>query len=234
MVFLFFSTAFLFFKTYGFPFSGALILCLTLALSQFHSARSLKPGVGFLFFPACLCVLSLWDGSSPEDILDLLCISLAGIVSGGGFSFLSNRSPAFKEAVGLLLLASSCILAYARRDFSPFLVPLMAVIVIPFFSKGFRMAVLGSFCVASLIWLFFTDASPVPEPSFYKSILLYLGLGWVLTRGRIDPASRLLFFVFFLLITVSHPGKEFALFSLGLFFSYLQEGTLGPESGSEI
>lgn len=235
MVFLFFSIAFLFFKTYGFPFSGSLILGLTLALSQFHSAKSLRPGAMFLLFPASICFLSLWDGSSPEEILDLLCVSLAGIISGGGFSFLSARSPAFREIVGILLLGSSCVLSYSRRDLSPFLVPCMAVLLTTSLSKKSRSLFLSFAILVGIAFLFLNPNDHESEISFFKLLVLSVGIGFVLIwKGRTDFIGGFLYFTFFLLVCLSGPGKEFTLFTLSLFFSYLQEGGRVLESGGEI
>ncbi|TGJ99358.1 hypothetical protein EHO59_15970 [Leptospira semungkisensis] len=233
MVFLFFTSTFLFFKTYGFPFSGALVLCLTLALSQFHSVRSLRPGFGFLLLPACICAISLWDGSSPEEILDIICISLAGMIWGGGFSFLGARFPAFKEVLATLLLAIACMLSFARREYSPFLLPLLSLELLPSVSKRFRYGILLIANLAAFFLIGEDKSDLLSEPSWIKSVLLYLGMVWVLKKGSSEFLSKFLYFTFFFLISLTHPGKEFVILSLGLYFSYLQEGTWGLESGRE-
>ncbi|TGJ98551.1 hypothetical protein EHQ53_02180 [Leptospira langatensis] len=230
MVFLFFTSTFLFFKAYGFPFSGALVLCITLALSQFHSPRS---RLGFLLLPACICVLSLWDGSSPEEILDIICISLAGMIWGGGLSFLGARLPAFKEVLATLLLAIACMLSFARREYSPFLIPLLSLELLPSVPKQFRYGILLFANIAASFWIFSGPYDLASEPSLVKVALLSLGMVWVLRKGSTEFLSKFLYFTFFLLISLSHPGKEFVVLGLGLYFSYLQEGTWGLESGRE-
>ncbi|TGL62357.1 hypothetical protein [Leptospira sarikeiensis] len=234
MVFLTFTSAYLFFKTYGFPFSGCLVLCLTIAFSQFHSSRNLKTNLGILLFPASLCLISLWDGSSPESILDLVSICLAGMISSGGFSFLGTRSPAFKETLGVLILAGACILSFSRRELSPFLLPVLSLFIIFSIPKRIRILILSGCILISVIWILFNWENSGSEPSLFKSTFMSLGIFWVIWKGKGDPLSKILFSVLFFLICISRPGEELMILSLGLFFSYLQEAAWGLESGSEV
>ncbi|EMK01852.1 hypothetical protein AB3N61_07560 [Leptospira sp. WS58.C1] len=234
MVFLFFTSAYLFFKTYGFPFSGSLVLCLTIAFSQFHSSKTLRPNLSFLLFPASLCVLSFWDGTSAEFILDLVSLSLAGMISSGGFSFLGSRSPAFRETLGILILAGSCILSFSRRELSPFLIPALSLFLIFSVPKQVRILILGICVLVSGAWILYEPPHPSLGPSLFKSVLLFLGMVWVLWKGKKDFLSGLLFSTFFLLICLSKPGEELMILACGLFFSYLQEAAWGLDSGTEV
>ncbi|TGM98646.1 hypothetical protein [Leptospira dzoumogneensis] len=234
MVFLFFTSAYLFFKTYGFPFSGSLVLCLTIAFSQFHSSKTLRPNLNFLIFPASICAVSFWDGTAAESILDLVCLSLAGMISSGGFSFLGSRSPAFRETLGVLILAGSCILSFSRRELSPFLIPALSLFLILSIPKQVRIIILGLCVLLSGVWILYEPAHPGLEPSLFKSVLLFLGMFWVIWKGNKDLLSGLLFSTFFFLICLSKPGEELMILTCGLFFSYLQEAAWGLDSGTEV
>ncbi|WP_246032045.1 hypothetical protein [Leptospira fluminis] len=235
MVFLLFVSAFLFFKTYDFPFSGTLVLGLTLATSlDFRESMRKFPPV-FLTFPTLLCLLSLWDGSSPEDILDLISISLAGILSyRESLRFDGNYKSVPAEAILALLLACGLIFSYSREEFSAFLSPALALL---FLKKGFgkkiRILLLLALLSLSAIHLYGINPSLPTEPSFSKSILICSAMGLLLFYGKEALIEKILFLFSFLAVSASHPGPEFPGYSLGLFFSYLQERDREKESERE-
>ncbi|EQA38107.1 hypothetical protein LEP1GSC047_4368 [Leptospira inadai serovar Lyme str. 10] len=233
MVFLLFTSAFLFFKSYNFPFSGVLILGVTLTSSMLvrSGIKPLNPFV--LLFPLTLCITSLWDGSSPEDILDLICLSLAGIISCRDISrFRGPSISIFREGVFSLLFACGIIFSYSKEEYSAFLAPGMGVLFLRgILGKKLRTVLLSLLLVASTIGFLVSDPSQPSEPSFAKAILLCSAIGILLFYGKEGEGSeKIIFLLSFLLVAASRPGPEFPGYTVGLFFSYLQEETQEPDS----
>ncbi|PJZ68390.1 hypothetical protein CH373_05815 [Leptospira perolatii] len=238
MVFLLFSSAFVFFKTYGFPFSGSILLGLSLALTKFHSSKPARPRIIFLGFPLLLLLVSLWDGSSPEDILDLVCITLAGMQAGNGTIGLRTRSASVKDGLLIFLLLFSMILSYSRKELSTFLSPALFLLFPKYSKRQITVPVLIIFLLIVGIFLGATESEHPSEPSLIKSFLLFSGVCLALFSKSLGDdkkrvGEKMLFLACFLLVSLGSPGQEFTGYSLGLFFSYLQEEQEGLESETE-
>ncbi|EQA43375.1 hypothetical protein LEP1GSC050_1561 [Leptospira broomii serovar Hurstbridge str. 5399] len=233
MVFLVFTSAFLFFKSYNFPFSGVLVLGVALSSSVLVRSGSKRLNPPVLLFPLALFLTSLWDGSSPEDILDLICLSLAGIISCRDISWFRGRSISiFREGVFSLLFASGIIFSYSKEEYSTFLAPGMAVLFLRgILGKKLRTALLSLLLAATTIGFLVSDPTQPSEPSFSKAILLCSAIGILLFYGKEGEGSeKIIFLLSFLLVAASRPGPEFPGYTVGLFFSYLQEETQEPDS----
>lgn len=200
--------------------------------------RRLNPVV--LLFPFALFLASLWDGSSPEDILDLICLSLAGIIACRDISWFRGRSVSiFREGVFSLLFACGIIFSYSKEELSTLLAPGMAVFFLRgILGKKLRTVLLSLLLAATTIGFLLSDPTQPSEPSFAKAILLCSAIGLLLFYGKGGEGSeKIIFLLSFLLVAASKPGQEFPGYTVGLFFSYLQEETQEPDSemgGSSI
>ncbi|WP_078124651.1 hypothetical protein [Leptospira alexanderi] len=204
MVFLFLSILFLILKSYSFLYPGAIVLAFCIVL--YHGKETSKEVDG-LIIPLSVLTLIFFaigglDGSTPYDLLDLLCIHCCGILAlkkkrktrenlqGTKFGlktrFLENETPSKESLIFLFLLVA-----------------------------GFR------------IWYQWDPQfwNKIDFLYFIKSGIIACTLGFLYLRSQ-KTNLKAFFFVFLALcILFIHPSQGILNFSYFHIFSFLQADT---------
>ncbi|MBM9579719.1 hypothetical protein JWG45_21450 [Leptospira sp. 201903070] len=198
MVFHLLAILFLVLRSYSFLSPGAFVLGLAIL---FYRKKGISGGPQNLEFSGILTLILLTisglDGSTPGDILDLICIHCAGILS-----LKEERRPKRKEEPGNLFRENESV-RILRKQILPFSLLLIA---------GFRIWDQGDFP----FW--------IPLGFFYvlKAGILGLVLSFLYFRSGESGGKTVLFLILILTILLVHPSQGILNFSYFLVFSFLQ------------
>lgn len=201
MVFLFLSVLFLILRSYSFLSPGAVILSLSVLFFRKKGTGSEASNLELPLSILTLLFLAIGglDGSTPGDLLDLICIHCSGILAlkrDGGFrTDLSERKPHFTE--GFL------------QDPKLFR---EGILLLFFLIAGFRIWYQWNFEFWDEIGVLY----------LLKAGLLTCTLGFLHFRSG-ESGLRTLFFLFFVLCALFvHPSQGILNFSYFHLFSFLQ------------